>query len=141
MGRFIVVNKTVKDLSMHEVFPDICGGENDKTKDVLNKHGTFKDLEGMLPYYAKRSINCLYIMGALERDNIIEYDHDTNEIYHVGNKEASPMAITCRASVSKFLGGEKEFKSLIKKAKELDIKILLDSMARVSSSRYHRYFF
>ena len=123
---------------MHEVFTDINGAEVDKEKGVLKNRGSFKDLEDSLPMYKQRSINCLYIMGALERDNNLEFDHTTNEIYHVENKDASPMAITCRASVSKLLGGDKGFASLVKKAKELDIKILLDSLARVSSSRFHR---
>jgi len=123
---------------MHEVFTDICGAEIDKEKGVLNKRGTFKVLESMLPEYANRSINCLYIMGALERDNKLEMDAETKEVYHVGNSDASPMAITCRASISNLLGGDKDFNSLIKKAKQLNMVILLDSLARVSSSRIHR---
>jgi hypothetical protein len=138
IGRFIVINKTIKDLSMHEVFTDICGAEIDKDKGVFKKRGSFKDLEAMLPEYANRSINCLYIMGALERDNKIDCDNETGEIYHVGNPDASPMAITCRSSISKLLGGDKDFSSLIKRAEQLNMSILIDSLARVSSSRVHR---
>ncbi len=138
MGRFIVVNKTIKDLSMHEVYPDICNSEVDKEKGNFTKRGSFKDLEEMLPNYANRHINCLYVMGALERDNKLDIDHDTGEVFHVGDKDASPMAVTCRATISRFLGGDKGFSSLLSKARQLNINIILDSLTRVSSSRVHR---
>jgi glycosidase len=48
------------------------------------------------------------------------------------------MAITCRRSPSTMLGGEKAFKELLNRAKELNIKILVDSATRISSARPHK---
>ena len=67
------------------------------------KRGSFKTLEDKLDEYSQRYINCLYIMGALERDNDIAYDENTGEPIDIANSEASPMAITDRASISSLL--------------------------------------
>jgi hypothetical protein len=75
-------------------------------------------------------------MGALERDNQII--QDSEEILDIGNKDASPMAVTCRATISKLLGGDKAFNSLIFKAKKFSMKIFIDSLSRISSSHHHR---
>ena len=77
-------------------------------------------------------------MGALERDNNISYDEKTGNIIDIGNTNSSPMAITNRESISSLLGGKESFKSLIKKAKSLNMKIIIDSLSRISSSRANR---
>lgn len=77
-------------------------------------------------------------MGALERDNNIAYDEDTGKAIDIANTDASPMAITNRGSISSMLGGETDFKSLVQKAKTLNIKIIIDSLCRISSSRANR---
>jgi hypothetical protein len=136
-GRFIVINKNVKDLSIHEVFCDLINANIDH-KGNFNKRGTFSDLESKLEEYSQKYINCLYVMGALERDNQIVYDEKTCEVIDIADSLSSPMAITCRASISSLLGGDKAFSSLIKKSKKFSIKILVDMLARVSSSRFHR---
>ncbi|MBR6133851.1 MAG: glycogen/starch synthase, partial [Bacilli bacterium] len=102
------------------------------------KRGSFKTLEDKLDEYSQRYINCLYIMGALERDNDIAYDENTAEPIDIANSEASPMAITDRASISSLLGGDKAFKSLMTKCKKLSMKIILDCLGRISSSRANR---
>ena len=38
------------------------------------------------------------------------------------------------------LGGEAEFERVVKKAKQNDIKVIVDCLARISSSRHHRKF-
>jgi len=48
------------------------------------------------------------------------------------------MAITCRNTPNSMLGGEFGFKELIKEAKTLNVKILIDSLTRISSARPHR---
>lgn len=136
-GRFIVVDKTLKDLSVHEVFCDLLGSEIDKEKGKISKRGTFKTLEDQLEDYNQRYVNCIYIMGALERDNCIVTEED-GSVLDIGNLEASPMAVTCRATVSKLLGGDKAFNSLIQKAKKFSMKIFVDSLTRISSSRAHK---
>jgi hypothetical protein len=128
-GRYIVVDKSIKDLSVHEVFVD-------QMTDDPNKRGTFENLEAKLDEFNQRYVNCLYIMGALERDNQIITDG--SEVVDIGNKDASPMAVTCRATISKLLGGDKAFNSLISKAKKFSMKIFIDSLSRISSSHHHR---
>ena len=137
-GRTIVLNKDIQNLSAHEVFPDLINAEIDKNQGRIIKRGNFKTLESKLEEFHKRFINCLYIMGALERDNNIAYDEETGKAIDIGNTNASPMAITNRSSISSLLGGEDEFKSLVEKAKSLNIKIIVDSLCRISSSRSNR---
>jgi hypothetical protein len=137
-GRSIVINKTVRDLSVHEVFCDFLNADIDKDKGTIIKRGTFSDLESKIEEYNKRYINCLYIMGALERDNQIVYDEHSGELLDIGEESSSPMAVTCRATVSKLLGGDKAFNSLIQRAKKFSMKIVVDMLTRISSSRYHR---
>ena len=137
-GRSIVLNKDVKDLSAHEVFPDLINADIDKNQGRIIKRGNFKSLENKLDELHNRFINCLYIMGALERDNNIAYDEETGKPIDIANTEASPMAITNRGSISSLLGGDDDFKSLVNKAKSLNIKVIIDSLCRISSSRSNR---
>ena len=137
-GRIIVLNKEMKDISAHEVFCDLIGAQIDKNQGRINKRGSFKNLENKLQEYKNRYINMLYIMGALERDNEIAYDEQTGEFIDIGNDKASPMAITSRCNISSLLGGGHDFESLINKAHGLSIKIIIDSLSRISSSRAHR---
>lgn len=149
-GRFIVLNKRVDDLSIHEVFPDHERFSNDINNNQSNAnqrntksgHANFKLLSAKILEYKERYINCLYIMGALERDNQIllakSSDPQFSLITNIGNSDASPMAITSRNKVSTLLGGDTAFNQLIRSAKENDILIIVDALARVSSSRHNR---
>ena len=137
-GRSIALNKDVKNLSAHEVFPDLINAEIDKNQGRIVKRGNFKSLENKLDELHNRFINCLYIMGALERDNDIAYDEETGKPVDIANPNASPMAITNRGSISSLLGGDEDFKSLVNKAKTLNIKVIIDSLSRISSSRSNR---
>lgn len=137
-GRYIVIDKSIRNLSIHEVFCDLINADIDKEKGKITKRGTFADFESKLPEYNQRYINCLYIMGALERDNHIVYDESSGEVVDIADTEASPTAVTSRDTVSNLLGGDKDFHSLINKANKFSMKILVDSFTRISSSRYHR---
>jgi starch synthase len=139
-GRFIVLDNDIKDLSVHEVFCDLIDARIDKGQGRITQRGTFKSLENKLDEYNHRYVNCLYIMGALERDNEIAYDENTGEALDFANRDASPMAITCRSAVSSLLGGDKAFRSLMGKAKRLSMKVILDSLARISSARHYRIY-
>ena len=137
-GRVIVLNKEIKDISAHEVFCDLIGAQLDKNQGRIIKRGSFKNLENKLQEFKDRYINLIYIMGALERDNEIAYDEQTGDFIDIGNDKASPMAITSRSNISSLLGGGKDFESLMNKAHGLSIKIIIDSLSRISSSRAHR---
>ncbi len=137
-GRIIALNKDMKEISAHEVFCDLIGADIDKNQGRIIKRGTFQNLENKLDEYHKRYINLIYVMGALERDNEIAYDDETGTPIDIGNYKASPMAVTSRSNLSSLLGGEKPFLSLINKAHKLSIKIIIDSLSRISSSRAHR---
>ena len=139
-GRYIVIDKSIRNLSIHEVFCDLVNADIDKEKGKIIKRGTFSDMESKLQELNQRYINCLYIMGSLERDNQIVYDESTGEVIDMVDTDASPMAVTSRDTVSKLLGGDNYFISLINKANKFSMKILVDSLTRISSSRYHRKF-
>ena len=131
-GRFIILNQDIKNLSFHEALCDLIDSKSNKT-------AAFKNLENKLEHYKKdQNINCIYIMGALERDNNITYDEDTGKVIDIGNVHSSPMGVTSRCDVSSLLGGDKSFFSLINKAHKLSMKIILDSFTRISSVRFHR---
>ena len=139
-GRFIVINKDIKNLSIHEVLCDLIESQTNKEKNNNNnKIGSFKNLENKLEYFNQnQNINCLYITGALERDNNIIYDENTGKVIDIGNIFSSPMAITSRSNISSLLGGDKSFISLINKAHDLSMKIILDSFDNISSVRFNR---
>lgn len=76
-------------------------------------------------------------MGALERDNYPFVNKMTNEV-DFRNMEANPLAITCRKTANKMLGGDEGFKKVMQQAKQSKMKIVIDCLARISSSRAHR---
>jgi hypothetical protein len=46
--------------------------------------------------------------------------------------------VTTRDSANKMLGGDAGLKQVVKRAKQKGIKVIVDSVARISSSRHHR---
>lgn len=135
-GRFIILESSVRDLSIHEVFVDVERLEPNKKDEKIEVRGKFEDLTKKIQEYRDNYINCLYIMGALERDNLIT--RRKNELLRIENPDASPMAVVCRNSISSLLGGDLAFKDLLNEAHKHGVKILLDSLTRISSSRPHR---
>ena len=81
-------------------------------------------------------------MGVFERDNC-PVKGTAKDIYYktdsmMRKENASALAVTSRENPCEMLGGKLAFQSMIKKAKKEDIKIIVDCLARISSSRHHR---
>ena len=127
-GRFIVHPENIRDLQIHEIFIDFQDAEYDMNSGEYTKRGTFTTVKKSLSDRYSSGINCLYLMGVLERDNGLQLE----------NPKASPFAVTCRQSPCKLLGGDSDFKSLMSESKQVGVKILVDCLARVSSTHYHR---
>jgi starch synthase len=130
-GRFIVHPEGVNEQQIHEVVVDYKDQDADPNKD-------FYTLAQEIPKYAEMGVNCLYLMGALERDNGLRVDEKTGELWEVRRPEASPLAIIDRSEVNRMLGGAKGYQKLMNEAEKAKIKILVDCMSRVSSTRPHR---
>jgi hypothetical protein len=84
-------------------------------------------------------------MGVLERDNCPVKGNAQESYYNkchsmLKKENASAFAVTSRDTPCEMLGGSSKFESLMKGAKKENIKIIVDSMARISSSRHHRKF-
>jgi len=132
-GRFIVHPKHTKELEIHEIYADHPEGAPGE-----ENQGSFEKIKNSILQYHKAGINCLYILGALERDYGGVIDKKTGKKKDFARKDPSPIAVTCRKSVSSVLGGSEEFKELITVAKEKHIEVLVDCVTRVSSSRYNK---
>ena len=93
-----------------------------------NRVPHFSDAIQDIRRYADYGINCAYLMGVFERDN---------GKFSKGYKrpQASPMAITCRKTPCKMLGGSSSFKNLVDESGKVGVKIITDCTTRVSSSR------
>ena len=76
-------------------------------------------------------------MGVLERDNYPFLNKNINEIEH-RKPDAAPLAITCRETANKMLGGDEGFSKVMKQAKQSKVKIVIDCLSRIASSRHHR---
>mmetsp|Transcript_10675 Transcript_10675/g.20783 ORF Transcript_10675/g.20783 Transcript_10675/m.20783 type:complete len:639 (-) Transcript_10675:55-1971(-) len=127
-GRFIVHPADVRDLQMHELFVDFQDAEFDYNTNQYIRRGTFRDITASLRERFSSGINCLYVMGALERDTGISHD----------KVDASPLAVVDRRSPCSLVGGESGFAELVREAKNIGIHILVDCLTRISSTNYHR---
>jgi glycosidase len=76
-------------------------------------------------------------MGTLERDNYPVLNKYTNGLEY-RKEDASPLAAIDRSTANKMLGGDEDLRKLVRKAKENKVKIVVDCLARISSSRHHR---
>lgn len=136
-GRFVVHSRGMRDHLFHEVCIDYEGAEVDTKEGKFIKRGNFKNLEQNIPNYKKKGISALYVMGTLERDNYPFLDSQTNEINYI-KPDASFLAITSRETPNIMHGGKEAFKKVIEVAKNNNIKVIVDSLSRISSSRHHR---
>ncbi|MFD2562271.1 alpha-1,4-glucan--maltose-1-phosphate maltosyltransferase [Aquimarina rubra] len=93
------------------------------------KHGTFKDCERLLPRIAEMGFDVLYFppihpIGEVNRKG----KNNTTEAYH--GDVGSPWGIGSKdgghTSIHKELGSLKDFKNLVKKAKDLGLEIAMD---------------
>lgn len=98
-----------------------------------NRIPNFSDATKDIARYAEYGINCSYLMGVFERDS---------GKFASGFKrpQASPMALTSRTSPCTMLGGEQSFTELMKKSREVGMKIVTDCTDRISSSRYDKIY-
>lgn len=101
------------------------------------QRGTFQDVENSIPQYAMQGINTLYLMGTLERDNQ-PFNHKYNERTEYRRDDASAQASVDRSMPNKMLGGEQGLRGIMRAAKHHRVKIIVDSLARISSSRHNR---
>lgn len=83
-------------------------------------------------------------MGVFERDNMPFTGTNLNAFSLDPNKRqfkkanASALAVTSRLHACEMLGGTEQFKGLVSAAKSEGVKIIVDCLARISSSRHHR---
>jgi len=136
-GRFIVHSRGMRDQSFHEVQIDNQNAQIDKNLNQFIQRGTFRDVESNMQSYARQGITALYLMGTLERDNYPFQNKYTNQIDY-RKDDASPMAAIDRSTANRMLGGDEGLKNCVQSAKQHGLKVVVDSLARISSSRHHR---
>ena len=101
------------------------------------QRGTFTDVANNIQNYAKQGISALYLMGTLERDNYPFLNTYSNRTEY-RKEDANPLAAIDRSLPNKMLGGDEGLQTLMKRAKENRVKIIVDSLARIGSSRHNR---
>ncbi|MFD0861638.1 alpha-1,4-glucan--maltose-1-phosphate maltosyltransferase [Sungkyunkwania multivorans] len=97
--------------------------------EVEGKHGTFKDCERLLPRVAKMGFDVLYLppvhpIGEINRkgkNNATKAESDD-----VGSPWGIGSKLGGHSDIHPELGTVEDFKSLVNKAKELDIEIAMD---------------
>ena len=136
-GRFIVHAKGMRDHIFHEVYVDYQNADIDTKEGRFIKRGDFSKVEKSIDLYKKRGITALYLMGVLERDNNSYMNQSVNEV-QFRRPDAAPLAVTTRDTANKMLGGDEGFQRVMKQAKQSKMKIITDSLTRISSSRNHR---
>ena len=94
-------------------------------------------MENSIDEYSKQGVSALYLMGTLQRDNYPFTNKYTNQTEY-RKDDASPLAVTSRNQANKMLGGDEGLQAIVTKAKSRNIKIIVDSLARISSTRHHR---
>ncbi|MDG5491424.1 alpha-1,4-glucan--maltose-1-phosphate maltosyltransferase [Psychroserpens sp. SPM9] len=117
-----VDRKKARFSTWYEFFPR-------SASEVEGQHGTFKDCERLLPRVAKMGFDTLYFppvhpIGEVNRkgkNNTTEaQDGDVGSAWGIGSKHGGHKDLHPQ------LGSVKDFKSLIKKAKDLNIEIAMD---------------
>jgi hypothetical protein len=104
--------KGIRDHIFHEVLVDYQSAEVNTKEGRFVKRGDFSKVEKSLDGYKKRGITALYLMGALERDNNSYYNQSVGEVQY-RKQEAAPLAITCRQTANKMLGGDQGFQRVM----------------------------
>ena len=126
-GRYIVQNNDIKYLNCHTLFVDIHNSSLD-TSGKLKKQSSYKDVLNSINYFSKIGVNCLNLVGVLERDVYLNKTDAT----------ISPMAAINRSKISSSLGTDSEFKQIVEEGKKNEIKIFIDMLSSVSSSHFHK---
>ena len=136
-GRFIVHPESSRSLQIHEVFVDFQEAMPDPSSGKLMRRGNFLKVKDNMKRYRESGINCMYLMGALERDNGPQWIKDSHQKIFK-RPDASPLAVVCRKTPNQMLGGVEGFKELVGESKKLGMKILIDGLTRISSARPHK---
>lgn len=87
--------------------------------------------------YAKSGISALYLMGTLERDNYPFKNHHAGAVQY-RKEDASPLAAIDRSTPNRMLGGAEGLHRVMRQARHHRVKVIVDSLARISSSRFNR---
>ncbi|KAM9964867.1 hypothetical protein ACTFIW_004659 [Dictyostelium discoideum] len=119
-GRFIVHPKLREEI-MHEVWVDLQDSVWDPYRGEMTKKGRIQNLIDALDHYHQEGITTLYVMGLLEK-------LPSNQ----------PLCPTDRDLANRLIGGDQMFSQLVNRAKQLGIKIVIDSTTRLSSKAAHR---
>lgn len=136
-GRFIIHPEFTRGLQVHEVFVDFQEAMPDPASGKLMRRGNFLKVKDNMKRYRDSGINCMYLMGVLERDNGPQFKKESHQKFFK-RPDASPLAVVCRETPSQMLGGPEGFKSLMAESRKLDMKILIDCLTRISSARPHK---
>lgn len=117
-----VDRKKARFSTWYEFFPRSASSEE-------GKHGTFKDCEDILPRVAEMGFDTLYFppihpIGEVNRKGknnaTIAEDNDVGSPWGIGSKKGG------HKDIHPELGNLKEFRSLVKKAKDLGIEVAMD---------------
>ena len=117
-----VDRKKARFSTWYEFFPR-------SSSETDGKHGTFKDCERLLPRVAKMGFDTLYFppihpIGEVNRkgknNTTTAYEGDVGSTWGIGSKHGGHKGIHPQ------LGSLEDFKSLINKAKELNVEIAMD---------------
>lgn len=120
--RLFVERKKASFSTWYELFPRSVSGD-------ANRHGTFKDVQNLLPRIAEMGFDVLYFppihpIGITKRkgknNTLVAGPDDCGSPWAIGNKDGGHKAI------HKQLGTLKDFKALVKAAKKTGIDIALD---------------
>lgn len=136
-GRFIVHPKELRNIQLHEIMVDQFGARMDENTGDFIERGSFSLIGASLEEKKKQGISAIVLTGALARDNgESTYTSRGEQIYE--RPDSSPFAVTCRASPCEIVGGVSGFHCLMNEANRIDMKILVETLSRVASSRPHR---
>jgi hypothetical protein len=120
-GRIIVHPAYTRELQIHEVFVDFQEGMPDPTGKMARR-GNFRKVKDNMKRYRDSGINCMYLMGALERDNGIHFDNESHQNIFK-RPDVSPLAVTCRKTPNTMLGGVSGFLEMIEESKKLNMRV------------------
>lgn len=135
-GRFIVQPKCSRQRQIHEISIDYFDAVFSKTG-VMEERGSFGKVAAALRKFKEQGIDTLSLTGCLSRDNgAVKWSAEGEP--HFERQDASPYAITCRATPCALLGSLAGFRELMKSAQRVGIDIVIDTYSRVSSARAHR---
>eukprot|EP00741_Cyanophora_paradoxa_P006843 tig00001052_g6618.t1 len=131
-GRFVVLPRDVRSEQIHEVVVDMQDGEWDRETGAFVSRGDFARVREALPRYKADGITTVYLMGALERDNVRTRDGS------FPRPDASPLALVDRVAANGMAGGPAGLREVADTASALGMKVVVDATDFVSAFRASR---